>query len=347
MKEDVLAKKNNEDNIYISLNSELTSKMSKDAYTCATLNNTFTIFKSISNKFYLIFSNSNNSIICYDLDNLQIINEIKNSHNKSISNFMHHLDIKNKIDIILSISYDDNNIKLWNLQTWECLLNLININNNGYLFSACLLNENNEIFLVTSNYDNYHAYSEPIKIFDFDGKKIKEIDNSNKKTYFIDAHYDKYLSENFIIACYMDSVISFNYNKNEIYKKYYDFLSEKKSHSSTIIKNDDKIVKLFESCYDGIVRIWDFHQGLLLGRITVNDECLNNICLWKEDYLFVACDDGYIKLIDLKKGKIIQNKCNESNEILTIKSLIHPKFGNCLLAQSLGKEQIKVYSINN
>ena len=93
MKEDVLIKKNNENNIYISLNSELTSKMTKDAYTCVTLNNTFAIFKSISNKFHLIFSNINNSIICYDLDNLQIINEIKNSHSKSITNFRHHLYI--------------------------------------------------------------------------------------------------------------------------------------------------------------------------------------------------------------------------------------------------------------
>lgn len=347
MKEDVLIKKNNENNIYISLNSELTSKMSKDAYTCATLNNTFAIFKSISNKFHLIFSNINNSIICYDLDNLQIINEIKNSHSKSITNFRHHLDIKNKRDIILSLSYEDNNIKLWNLKTWECLLNLININNNGYLFSAYIFNKNNEILLVTSNYDNFHEYSEPIKIFDFYGTKLKEIENSNKKTYFVDVYFDEYLSYNFIIACYKDSIISFNYNKNEIYKKYYDFLSEEKSHSCTIIKNDDKIVKLFESCNDGIVRIWDFHQGLLLGRITVNDEYLNSICLWDEHFLFVACDDGYIKLVDLKNEKIIQNKCNESNEILTVKSLIHPKYGKCLFAQSLGKDQIKVYSIND
>ena len=347
MKEDESAMKTSEDNIYISLNNELTSKMSKDSYTCVTLNNAFDIFKSISNKFHLIFSNSNNSIICYDFDNLQIINEIKNCHNKNISNIRHHLDIKNKRDIILSLSYYDNNLKLWNLQTWECLLNLVNINNNGYLFSACFFNENKEILLITSNYDNIHTYSEPIKIFDSYGQKIKEIENSNKKTYFVDVYYDKYLSQNFIIACYIDSVISYNYNKNEIYKKYYDFSSEEKSHSNTIIKNDDKIVKLFESCCDGIVRIWDFHAGLLLGRITVNEECLNNICLWNENYLFIASDDGYIKLVDLAKRKIIQNKCNESNEILTLKSLIHPKYGKCLLAQSLGKEEIKVYTIND
>ena len=115
----------------------------------------------------------------------------------------------------------------------------------------------------------------------------------------------------------------------------------------SIIKNDDKIVKLFESCNDGNIRIWDFHQGLLLGRITVNDECLNSICLWDENFLFVACDDGYIKFIDLKNEKIIQNKCNESNEILTVKILIHPKYGKFLFAQSLGKDQIKVYSIND
>lgn len=346
MKEDELTMKNNEDNIYISLNNELTSKMPKEAYTCVTLNNTFTIFKSFNNKFYLIFVDFSNAIICYDFDNMQITNKIKNSHNKSISNFRHYLDSTNKRDIVLSLSYEDNNLKLWNIQTWECLLTIININNNGYIFSACFFNENNHNFIATSNYDNNQAHSEPIKIFDFYGNKVEEIDNSNNKTYFIDIYYDKSLSQNFIIACYMDNIVSFNYNKNEIYKKYYDLLSEDKSHSSTIIRNDDKIVKLFESCYDGFVRIWNFHTGLLLGRIYINDECLNNICLWNDHYLFVACDDGYIKLVDLEKGKIIQSKCNESNEILTVKSLIHPKYGKCLLAQSLGKEQIKVYSIN-
>ena len=74
-----------------------------DAYNIELLDNTFWVFKSITEILYLIYANRKNSIICYNLINDQIINEIKNPHdNQEIINFRYFLDKNNKRDLIIS-----------------------------------------------------------------------------------------------------------------------------------------------------------------------------------------------------------------------------------------------------
>ena len=80
----------------------------------------------------------------------------------------------------MSISSDDNNIKLYNNDNGELILNLNKVYNKGYLFSACFLKENNENFIATSNLE-WNNYFEPIKIYDFNGNKIKDINDSKDK----------------------------------------------------------------------------------------------------------------------------------------------------------------------
>ena len=111
---------------------------------------------------------------------------------------MRHFFNKNdNNDLILSISGADNNIKLWKIINLECLLNLKKINKRGELFSACFLNDNNQNYIITSNYS---INSGPIKVFDFKGEEKKEINYSSYRTSFIDTYYDKDLSTNFIIT---------------------------------------------------------------------------------------------------------------------------------------------------
>jgi len=42
----------------------------------------------------------------------------------------------------MSLSDTDNNLKLWEPNIWECILNLEKFNIQGFLNSACFLNEN-------------------------------------------------------------------------------------------------------------------------------------------------------------------------------------------------------------
>ena len=136
-----------------------------ESYANEALDNTFLVFKSINDIFYLIYSNLDNSIIAYNLINYKKIIEIKNANYWSyFTNFRHYLDKFNKRDLMLSISYD-NNIKLWNINNWENILKINYINKVGYLYSACFLNDNNQIYIISSNYYLY-SDSEPMKLFD-------------------------------------------------------------------------------------------------------------------------------------------------------------------------------------
>ena len=93
------------------------------------------------------------------------------------------------------------------------------------------------------------------------------------------------------------------------------------------------MVKLIESSYDGNIRIWNFHSGILLSKIKVNDEGLRGICLWNTNYLFVSTEEKIIKLIDLKKEIIIKNYLGHTSEVLCIKKIKHLQFGECLISQ--------------
>ena len=332
-----------ENNLNIN-NIKFEKDIIKDSYSFYSFNYSFIIFESIDKILYLIYSNNNNSIVFYDLIKNQIITKINNPHNKSISNFRHILDIINKRDLIISVSADDNNIKLWNIKNFECLYNYENVNNNGYLYSACFLNDNNNNYIITTNCA-WKGISEPIKFFDFNGNKIKEINNSKEKTYFIDILYDKKLSKNYLITGNEGCIRSYNCSSNNIYRIYND--NDKKDHDCIVVYNDNEEIKLIDSSDDGNIRIWNFHSAKLIKKIKICDCDLYGMCLWNNDYLFFGCEEKLIKIIDLKKGIIIDNLKGHNNWVITMKKINHPEYGECLISQDSGKGQIKLWVIKN
>ena len=231
------------------------------------------------------------------------------------------------------------NIKLWDINNYQCLLDIKKINNSGFLDSACFFNYNKQIYIITSN-ANY-VCSELIKIFDFNGEKVNEINNSNDITVFIDTYYDKKTSKNYILTGNYGYVKSYDYDENKLYHKFCD--NDSKSHDSIVININEDIIKLIESSEDGNIRIWNFHSGILLNRIKINNRSLYGICLWNNEYLFLGCKDKTIKLVEIKSGKIIKNYIGENTYALTIKKIILPKLGECLICQGWKNEQIKIW----
>ena len=318
--------------------------LTKDSFTEWDLDNSFTVFKSINNILYLIYSNYQKSIITYNLINNNKINEIKNAHNMFITNFRHYIDKNNKKDLIISISSDDNNIKLWNINNYECLLNIQNINKNGRLYSASFLNNNNKIYIITSNY-NDNKYTEPIRIFDLNGNKINEINDSNYNTFFIDVYCDKNLNKNYILSGNSGFTVTYDYFNNKIYHKYKG--NNDDAYFSIIVYNKDEELKIIASNSSGEINIWNFHSGFLLKKINVTNRDLRGICLWNNDYLFVGSVDNIIKLIDINKGKNINDFfAKDRGRIITLKKLIIPKYGECLIFQGWHCDQIKLFSFN-
>ena len=315
----------------------------EDSYSDYTLDNTFCIFKSINNIFLLIYSNEKKSIISYDIINDKKINEIKKAHDKYITNFRYYLDEINNRDLFISISADDNNIKLWNINNFECILNIKEIYKTGNLYSACFLNYKNQIYITTSNCG---WSAEKIKIFDLKGNITKEINNSNHSTYFIDIYNDNIFSNYYIITGNQGYVISYDFEKNKIFNKYCDNLDE--CHDSVLINDYQiEVIKLIASSKSGNIRIWDFNNGILLSEIRVSNYYLESFSLWNNQYLFVGCGDKTIKLIDIDIGKTIKKLNGHSNSVISIKKIIHPYFGECLVSQGYEKNQIKLWINNN
>ena len=319
------------------------NNFSIDSFCYCHLGNTFCVFKSSNNGLYLIYSGENKAIISFDLNDNKKINEIKNAHNEYITDFKHYLDQNKKIDLIMTTSTEDNNIKIWNFKNFECLLNLEKIYNDGFIYSSSFLLDNNQIYIITSNC-NWYSNSENMKVFDLNGKQIKVIKNSNEQILFLDAYYDNILSKYYIIIGTIHYVKSYDYENNEVYHEYYEVYNS--FHLNIIIYKKDNIIQLIDSSTDGYIRIWNFHTNALITKIYVAKGWLYGICLWKEDYLLV----GYfknIKIIDLKKRESIKTLESHKNKVITITKFVHPKYGYCFLSQGYKKDKIKLWLIKN
>ena len=324
-------------------NIGLLSNLVDDSHAFIDLDNSFTVFKAINDILYLIYTNKNRSIISYDLNEQKKMLELKNVHKSYITSFNHYFDEINKRDLIISVSKNDNNIKIWNSNNWELIQEITSINNVGWLSSSCFLKENKQIYIITSDL-NKDGDSEHIKVFDLNGQKIKEINNSNERTYITEIFYDDILCKNYIITGNKGYIKSYDYNNNQLYHKYND--NDNKEHFSIILKKDKNIIKLIESSGDGNIRIWNFHSNVLLAKIKC-DCAIYGICLWNDNYLFSGCSDKTIKLIELEKGLIIKSLESHTNKVITMKKIIHPKYGECLISQNWGKSIIKLWGNEN
>jgi len=71
------------------------------------------------------------------------------------------------------------------------------------------------------------------------------------------------------------------------------------------------------------------------------------MCLWSDNYLFVGCQDNTIKIVEIKNGLIIKSLNNHNNGVITIKKIIHPKYGECLISQNYKESEIKLWINSN
>jgi len=314
----------------------------KDSYG-AYINNTFIVFQSINNLLILVYSNQK-SIFTFNIIDKKKINEIRNAHDDFISNFRYFFDKNNKRDLIISISPSNNNLKLWNINNCQCLIEFNNINRNGILLSACFLHYNNNNYIISSNSNNKNGIScDPLRVFDFNGILIKVINDSNCYTYFIDIYYDEFSLITYIITGNKGAIRSYNYNSNKIYHKYYD--NNNKNHYNIIIHHSkNNIIELIESSSDGNIRIWDFHSGVLLNNIKVNNTNLLGICLWDADHLLVGCSNNNVKMIELN-NKLKINDLVNIKDIITIKTIKHYKYGKCVISQGNYNSGIQLWKM--
>ena len=325
----------------IKNNILLLGNITLDSFTCF-FNNTFIVFKTIDNCHYLVYTSKNYSIICFDLYHKKRIAEIKKINKELITSFRHYIDEISKKDLVLTISSMNNNLRIWDVKNWQCFLYINKVYNEGVLYSACLLNDKKYKYLVTSNC-NYFGDSELIKIFNLEGNKIKEINESNDATLLIDIFYDKKHSKKYIITGNKNYLKSFDYEKSVLYHKYYECYNG--AHFSFIVDDKEEIIKLIDSCEDGHIRIWNFDTNILLNKIQISKYSLYDICFLNDNYLLIGCQDKTITLFDLSINKIINILKGHNNYVITIKKIKHNYYGECIISHGFENDQIKIWKI--
>ena len=302
------------------------------------LNNSFCIFKSIENVTVLVYSTKEkNSLHFFDIFNETQIKEILKAHNSNISNLRHFID-NEKRDLILSICCDLNEIKIWDANKYEVLITISNIYKKGEIYSACLLNDNNQTYIITTNFHPQNAV--PIYVYDFTGKKIKNIYKSNDRIKKIDTFYHEKKKINYIIVLNDNSIKSYDFNNNMFYNEYND--GEKGTFSDFLIVNNEEIIELIESIKIGFLKIWNFDTKELISKIKINYIGLSCICEWEKDLLFIGCEDKNIILVD-KNGQIKKTLTGHNNQVCCMKKIIDPNNVPLLVSQSKGSDYIRLW----
>ena len=338
--------------LFEAFNIEYIEDIVNDIYCLQDKDNVFSVFYSVRDILSLVYSTIEHSIILFDIINKIKIVEIKNAHNAYIIEFRHFLDETdkyNKRDLILSCSFEDRNIKVWDFNNVECIFNIIPYSK-GIINSSCFLydNDTNEILIITSNSNNTNSIiKDSIKVFNLEEQKIKEIKDSENEVIFIESFYYNKYNKNYIISANKSLVISYDYEENIVYQRYidnnsvYDFTS--------IIIYDDNInnkVNLICSSGDGFIKTWDFHLGELLNIIKINEGYIFSICLFDNKYLFSG-GKYYKNEIIKKEDEKSDFKIIHLNGETTSKLIEHKIYGNCLITKSLESDgPLKLWKIN-
>ena len=307
----------------------------------------FIAFKSINNITYIIYTNAINDIISYNLINNQKINIIKKAHEKEITKLKYYLDDSNERELIMSISQINNNIKIWDFNNWQCIHNYNKINLSGSLISSSFLKVNKETYIITSNFSK--KCSESLKIYDLKGEKIDEIYDSDEETFFFFFYYEDYKNKIYLLVGNLRYVKSYDYYNNKLYYQYSDKQNCGSAHTNMIIIKKEENIILIESSLS-YIRIWNFHTGKLLNRIC-SDKSINSIFLWDNNFLFVGCDKGIIRLVELSENKFIEELQIINNEDINVnvvqsmtifQKINHPQYGECLMCKVITNKNINI-----
>ena len=304
-------------------------------------NNIMVLFNSIDDILYAIYSRGI-SIILFNINDNKKSLEIK-VYNRTIL-FNYYFDKINKRDLLATV--DSLNIKLWNINNFECLHNIkisedlfVQEKYNRRIQTLFFINNKNHIYINIA----FAHYNLPMHVYDLDGNEIKKIKINLKQINHMESFSDK--NKSYFFACGYNFVKSFDFEKKEVYKMYASS-NDKNDYTHAVINDYDIIKKLIGCNMNGNIKIWNFHSGQLLNEIKAINNSILSICLWNNDYLFAACENNPFVLIDLKNKKISGKFGEKEDSVMAIKKGINDKCGKCLITQHIKSGKIKLWLVN-
>ena len=299
------------------------------AHKTNSIDRVFCAFKSFSGESLVVWGSNSYSIEFYDCEKNQIIKTIPRAHNQTIFSCRHYQDLKQKIDYIITSSYD-RHVKVWDCNKSFPALSIPNAHTGYYIYSVCLLYNS----LDESNYVITSVPNEKMKMWDFSGKYLKNFGQDNESTYFIDSYFDKTKKQYYILNANSVDVKSYEFPSGILYHRYKG--TPQTWHMSVVVNMTKEGQILIESDGNGNIRMWDFHTAQLLKCINWQHSLnLRGICLWNDKYLFASGNDYQVKLFDLEEGKFVKTFKGHTSTVCTIEKIMHPKYGGCMISQAL------------
>ena len=315
--------KNNSNNININ-----SYDIINDSFCPIEIENSFIIFESVKKIPYIIYATKDKSIVCYNLKKKKIKNIIPNSHIEFISSFYYCINTIIQKELIMSISYKDTNLKIWNFKNWQCIIDIKNVYSHGYLYSAYFLNRQNNFYFVTTNWDEESKYADSIKVYDYEKNIIKKINDSEYNVSLIKALYN--FEETYFITCNEDIIKSYNYNENVLLQKYHDNSCHFKFLGFLVFV---KSKRLYASCQDKMIRIFGFFSGEILYKIKIHSNALKGINLAKQRNMLIGYENNEIQLLENKGYNIVKTLKHNKEKICSIKKLYLNDYGSCIFSQ--------------
>jgi WD40 repeat protein len=306
------------------------------AHKSNSIDGVFCTFRCTKGESLLVWGTPSFTIEIYDLKQEKIIKTVT-AHTSTIFSCRHYLDkLKNK-DCVVTSSYDKS-IKVWLCETWTNIINIQAAHTGYYIYSVCLLSDQ----LSKKNYVISSAPNEFTKVWDSNGKFVREMGVNSESTYFIDSWYDTKAKKHYILNANSQDVKVYDFSTGLLFKKYAG--TPQTWHMSAIVNEVNKVPQLIESDGNGNVRIWDFNNGNLLKTISTSGINLRGICLWNEQYLFSSGSDYNVKLYDLNKGVLVNSFKSHTSTVCSVQKIVHPKYGECLISHALDGK-LKLWSV--
>jgi len=289
-------------------------------------------------------SKYNCNIAIYNILLNKKTNEIFDAHSSYINNIKHYYYSSSKKHFLLSSSYGDKKIKLWNISSKTFTNELtINVNNNNsytddyYYFYCCCLLFNNEDYLIISGGNKSQQTGCCTKIFNRGGSFQRCINNSElEQINYIEAAYIK--NKPYVLLSGNYHAESYDYNNGSLIK-YKSEDKDKNIYSSIInLFNKNNKTYLISGYSDGSVTIFDFEkkENNYIDSIQLGNTCIYSLCSLNENYFLVG-DNKEIKVIDFENIDIKNSiKDLSDSTIQGIEKIKIPEKGEIIISYTSG-----------
>ena len=311
-------------------------------------NDVFEVFISYKdNSEYIVSKNFDN----FNLDIFKLIENKKilslKGHNNHITTIRYFINDKNKNEYLISADFNYY-IIIWDITNNYNILHNFNSGYNGNIYSCLLVfpyYSDNNYFITSTRAIHYGTrVDQYTKLYSLnDGKFIKNYDlTDNIRIFYLLLWHNKFDDQYYVIQLSIGQILIYSLFGE-------DYFCLKNGNEDVILSGyiyeKNKIDYLCVSAFENII-IWDLFFKSKFKVISSLGNQLWHIIKWNDKYSIIPDrKNKSFKIIDMEQYKIISNIGGEhKNDILCVKKVFHPIYGESLL--SCGEDKtIKLWTI--